>query len=284
MNELLEQLAADPWGRLVLQHLASGGIQSCLLFLLVASRLIGVFIVAPGGLRMPVPFSVRVSLVILLSLIIAPTLLDTPELAAGVTLVNQTSTEVRLVPETATDLACLLASEISLGALLGIGVIAVFSGLSLGGEWLDRSSGLGLGRVLNPDWADGDPACGRMTSLLAIALFLLIEPLGGQWLLLRSLVESFVSIPVGTASWSTSVDLLNGLIQHSLILGIRIAIPLVVTMLMLDITLAFANRNTSAAINSMSTIIRATVGICALALTLTAIPEVIAVTILSLFS
>ncbi|MEI8019248.1 MAG: flagellar biosynthetic protein FliR [Schlesneria sp.] len=284
MNEQLEQLAADPWGRLVLQHLASGGIQSCFLFLLVAARLAGVFIVAPGGLRIPVPLSLRIVLVILLSLIIAPTLLDTPERDIGVTQVKHTTTEVLVLPESPTDLAFLVASEIGLGALLGVGVIAVLSGLSLGGEWLDRSSGLGLGRVLNPDWSDGDPACSRLMSLLAIAVFMLMEPLGGQWLLLRSLVESFVSIPIGTASWSTSVDLLNGLVQHSLVLGIRIAIPLVVTMLMLDITLAFANRNTPVAISSAATIIRAGVGIAVLAFTLTAIPEVIAATMISLFS
>ncbi len=284
MNELLEQLTADPWGRLVLQHLASGGIRSCFVFMLVAARLAGVFIVAPGGLRIPVPFSLRVALVILLSLIIAPTLLNTSEHDTAVTYAKHTSTDIPLLPETVTDLACLVASEIGLGALLGIGVIAVFSGLMLGGEWLDRSSGLGLGRVMNPDWAEGDPACGRLTSLLAMTVFLLIEPLSGQWLLLRSLVESFVSIPVGAVSWSTSVDLLNGLVQHSMILGIRIALPLVVTMLMLDITLAFANRNTSVAMNSLSTIIRTGAGIAALALTLTAIPEVIAATMLSLFS
>ena len=285
MNELLDQLAADPWGLLVIQHLASGGIKSCFLFLLVASRLVGVFIVAPVGLRIPVPVTLRFVLVILLSLIVAPTLLDidTSEHDAAVSHVNYTSTEVLNVPETAEDLVCLVVSEISLGALLGIGVITVFSGLWLGGDWLDRSSGLGLGRVLNPDWSDGDAACSRLTSLLAIATFLLIEPLGGQWLLLRSLVESFVSIPVGTASWSTSVDLLNGLVRHSMILGIRIAIPFVVTMLMLDITLAFAGRNTPVANSSASTTIRAGIGITALALTLTAIPEVIAATMVALF-
>ena len=80
------------------------------------------------------------------------------------------------------------------------------------------------------------------------------------------------------------MDLLNGLVQHSLILGIRIAIPLVVTMLMLDITLAFASRNSPVAISSAATIIRAGVGIAVLALTLTAIPEVIAATMVSLFS
>ena len=226
----------------------------------------------------------RMVLVVLLSLIIAPTLLDTDRQDAAATQVSHISIPSVIVPESLTEFASLLAREIGLGALLGVGVIAVFSGLWLGGEWLDRSSGLGLGRVLNPDWSEGDPACSRLTSLLAVAVFLMTEPLGGQWLLLRSLVVSFIAIPIGTASWMTSIDLLNGLVQHSLILGIRIAIPLVVTMLMLDITLVFASRNTPVAMSSSAAVIRAGVGIGVLALTLTAIPEVIAVTMLSLFS
>ena len=284
MNELFEQLAADPWGRLVLQHLASGGLQGCLLFLLVAARLVGVFLIAPYGLRIPVPFSIRVVLVVLLSLIIAPTLLNTDRQDVAATQVNHISIRSALVPESSTEFASLFAHELGIGALLGVGVIAVFSGLWLGGEWLDRSSGLGLGRVLNPDWSEGDPSCSRLTSWLAITVFVLMEPLGGQWLLIRSLVESFIAIPIGTASWMTSIELLNGLVQHSLILGIRIAIPLVVTMLMLDMTLAFAGRNNSVAISSSAAIIRAGVGIGVLALTLTAIPEVIAATMLSLLS
>jgi flagellar biosynthesis protein FliR len=284
MNELLEQFAADPWGRLVLQHLSSGGIQGCFLFLLVAARLFGVFIVAPSGLRIPVPFTLRIVLVILLSMIIAPTLFGTHEHDADVTQASYSLTKALLVPDSMMDFVCFVASEIGLGSLLGVGVIAVFSGLWLGGEWLDRSSGLGLGRVLNPDWSDGDQACSRLAIMQAIAVFLLMEPVSGQWILLRSLVESFVTIPIGTASWSRSVDLLNGLVQHSMILGIRISIPLVVTMLMFDITLAFASRNTPVTISSAATIVRAGVGIALLALTLTAIPEVIAVTVLSLFS
>ena len=49
MNGLLEQFAADPWGRLVLQYLESGGLRSGFLLLLVVARLAGMFVIACCG-------------------------------------------------------------------------------------------------------------------------------------------------------------------------------------------------------------------------------------------
>lgn len=279
---MLEQLAADPWGRLVLHHLATGGMQSCYLFLLVTARLAGVFVIAPYGLTNLVPLSIRVGLAVLLSLIIAPTLSPmTPE-DGHVTLIVHDSLPAAVIPETAIDLAGHLASEIGLGAFLGIGVIAVLSGLRLGGEWLDRHSGLGLGSVFNPEWTSGESACGSLVLLLGVAAFLSIEPIGGEWLLLRSLVESFHAIPVGSADCSMApVELLSGVMQQSVVLGLRVAMPLVATMMLVDMTLAFAGRSSPHLLSSASLAMRAGVGLIVLALTMTTVPEVIATTMMS---
>ena len=127
--------------------------------------------------------------------------------------------------------------------MFGIGLIAVFSGLKLAGEWLDRHGGLGLGTVFNPEWSAGESACGSLVQLLGIAAFLLMEPLGGQWRLLQSLVQSFHTIPVGSGTWSMSaVELVSSVVQQSLLLGIRVAMPLVATMTLVDMALAFASR------------------------------------------
>ena len=57
MNELLEQLAIDPWGHLVLQHVATGGLSGVyLLFAQVAARLSGLFILAPYFMANAIPF------------------------------------------------------------------------------------------------------------------------------------------------------------------------------------------------------------------------------------
>ena len=155
--------------------------------------------------------------------------------------------------------------------------------MKLAGEWLDRHSGLGLGTVLNPDWSAGERVLGQLIPLLGLAVFLLIEPRGGQWLLLRSLADSFQQIPPGSGMSSVaSLDVFHRLIPLSLVLGIRIAIPLVITMLAVDLTLAFASRNSPLAVSSAALAMKVGTGMTVLVLALTASPDVIATTIWSL--
>ena len=284
MNGLLEQLTADPWGRLMLQYLASGGLRSGFLLLLVVARLTGMFVIACCGFANPVPLAVRGGLVLLLSLIILPGVSLITPAEKNVTLISSTVPIAETIPESFVDFTLLLMSELGLGALLGVGVIGVLSGLRLGGEWLNRHSGLGLGTVLNPDWSPGDSACSQFMTLLGVALFLLYEPIGGEWLLLRSLVESFQWIPLGSGTPSiATLDLCNRLVQQSLILGIRIAIPLVMTMLVVDVTLAFSSRQAPITLHSAGMAFKAGVGLFVLAWTLTTIPAVVGITFQSLF-
>ena len=177
----------------------------------------------------------------------------------------------------------MIITEVGLGGLFGTGLIAVFGGLRLAGEWLDRHCGLGMGTVLNPEWMSGESACGSLTLWLGIVAFLLIEPMGGQYVLLQSLLQSFHAIPVGSASWSTSgIQLLNGLAQESLILGLRISMPLIATMMLVDVTLAFAGRGTPVSISSSCQSLRLGVGLFVLALTMTNVPDALAMTMVSI--
>lgn len=284
MNVLIEQLAADPWGRLVLHFLATSGMRHCFLFLLVAARLCGILIVAPlMGTTSIVPLPARAGLAVLLSLIIVPTLPVDLSFDANIRPTKFVTAFGEPRADSTTDLLCLIGSELGLGTLLGIGVFAVLSGFKLGAEWIDRSSGLGLGTVLNPDWSAGDSANLRMVSLLGVGCFLFVEPLGGSWL--GTLVESFQAIPVGSGSvTATTIGLLNRLVQQSLILGIRIAIPLVLMMLIIEIAIAFAGRNTPVAFGSVMMVAKAGIALFLMALTLTAIPEAIATSIIAIFA
>jgi flagellar biosynthetic protein FliR len=277
MDHFFEQLAADPWGRLVLRQIATGGLWNAYVFVLVAARFAGVFLMAPMFTAIAVPYSARVGLVVLLSLIVAPTLVPR-EVDGGhlvVTAHGEYGSSHRIeLPATASDLICAVASEVCLGTLFGVGLIGIFSGLRLGGEWLDRHSGLGLGAVFNPEWSAGPSVCGSFALLLGVAGLLLAEPIGGHWQLPRSLVQSFHAIPVGSTAWSgVSIEFLCGVVQQCLILGIRVAMPLVAAMLLVDVTLAFASRGSTSAETSTFLAFRMGAGMVVLAFTMTTIPE-----------
>ena len=284
MNHLLEQFTADPWGRLVIQYLATGGIENCLMSLLVAARLTGLLVIAPAlaGTEWA-SLRIRVGAVMILTMIIAPTIAAQTE--AGSIPISKLLPLMNLQTELPIDLMLLIAGELALGVMLGVGVAAVFSGLRLGGEWIDRHSGLDVGTVMNPDRSGGETATLRMIPLVGIAVVLLMESFGGQWLLLRTLIESFEFLPPGEAVFSgVTMGLINNLVQQSLVLGIRIAIPLVVVMLIVDFTFAFASRNGMYPALTISMAGKATMGIVVLTLTLPAIPNAIATSISSLFS
>jgi flagellar biosynthetic protein FliR len=180
------------------------------------------------------------------------------------------------------DLVCLVAMEIGIGAVLGVGLIAVFSGLRLGGEWIDRHSGLGIMSPVNDEWLSADSPGTSIAILLGIAAMLLLDPVGGQYVILRTLVHSFHSIPAGTAFASVgAIQLLNGLMQESLVLGVRISLPLISMIMLVDVAFAFANRGTSQPLSSLCCVLRTIAGIAFLAITVTRIPDVMATTLMS---
>ncbi|HEY0982680.1 MULTISPECIES: flagellar biosynthetic protein FliR [unclassified Schlesneria] len=302
MNSILTQLTDDPWGRLVFEYLVTGGLENGLVSLLVLVRLSGVFVISPWLMSVKFPLPVRLGLVMILTCVIAPLAWSrhgAPEvgraLLSSLIVQNQDGAmrDTRLFDLSSrqspvgtadsseaktggTDWGVILFSEIAVGTLLGTGILIIFLGLKLGGEWLDRYSGLGLARTFNPEISGDDSACGQISMLMGIVAFVLLEPLNGQALALKSLIDSFASLPPGAPFWTEQpVETIIELIQQSLVLGIRIGIPLAATMLLVDLTLALCSRNSQLPLSGSLYLIRGTLGLVMLALTLTAIPEVI---------
>lgn len=281
MDALLQQLDTDPVGRLALRYVLQYGVANCVLFLLVAARLTGVLVLAPLFTANCIPVMVRGLLVVLVSLVVTP-VLSAGHVAAGeIALASHVSGTAIPIPANITDFVCQIGCEVGFGTLLGVGVMAVFSGLRLAGELLDRHSGLGLAAMFNPEMGSGESAAGSVVHWMGIVAFLLIEPLGGQGLLLQSLLRSFHAIPVGSAVEASSLlDLLNGLVQQSLLLGLRLAMPLVAAMMLVDLTLSLASRGLPN-LTSPLMVARTAVGLFVLGLTVTAIPDAIATTAVS---
>lgn len=276
MDSLFQQLMDDPWGRLILHYLLSSGLSNWASLVLVGGRFVGLFFVAPQLVNCPIPYSIRIGLVVVLSLVVAPVVAmkDGPQVDV-VQLAHQTSAETG-VSKIAADIGGFIMTEVALGTLLGVCVLTILSGLKMAGNWLERHSGLGQGSVINPDWSAGDSACGTFVALLGVSSLFLLDPMGGHWPILRSLLHSFQEIPIGAPIGSLPLSrLLSTVLSQSMILGLRLAMPLLVTMSFIDATLAFANRTGPQLATSNYMVVRLVVGMIALALTMTTIPDVI---------
>ena len=279
MEPLLQQLAADPWGRLILQHVAAGGLTTTFSTMLVVCRLMGLIIIAPTVTSLSIPMPLRVAMIIVLSMIIAPNLNSTSQTAGEITQITHERPSALALPQTLTELIGLVFNEAAVGCLLGVGVITVFSGVKLGGEWLERYSGLNQGSVMDPSWFSGSASTTTLVELLAVTTFLTLDSIGGHWQLIQMLISSFEQLPLGANIWSSSIaEFLSGIMQQSILLGLRIAMPLLATMLLVDVTFAFAGRSTSP-LSSCNLPIRLCVGLVMLALTMTSFPEIIRVTL-----
>ncbi len=203
-----------------------GGWEAGLLwvYLLVLVRISGVVIVAPilGGPE--VPAQVRVLLAVILTLLVAPL---------------QSPAAVR-VPETVVGLLLVAGGELVVGLALGVGVIALLSGLQLAGQMVGQASGLSLAEVFNPTFETSVPIFSQLWYMVGVAVFVLV---GGHRLVVAGLLETLAAIPVGSASLALAWDeLAVRLLSESLSLGIRAAAPCVAAVTLSTLVLGLVSR------------------------------------------
>ncbi len=266
----------DPLLRLVQASVAAQGA----IFLLTAARLAG-FIFVGALLGKPIlTWPMRVGLVILLTLIVAPNL-PTPESPPIQPAAHEVPAQLNAAWDAdtshrSTNIVVATACELAIGASLGLAIAVFLSGLKLAGEWIDRHSGLGLGSVLNPDYSAGGSAPAEMTWLLSISVILVLQPVNGHLLAVRYVLDTFHAIPLGSApALGSFTDLIKALVQQSLILGLRIAMPFVVAMSLLEMTLGWARRASRFDLTSTAVAFRASAALLILAATLPGIQEAV---------
>ncbi len=136
------------------------------------------FMVAPAFGSVSVPVRVRIVLAGAVALLVAPlvTIPDiTPFSAAGVVITLQ---------------------QVVIGVALGFSLQILFEAVSLGGELLASSMGLSLAANLDPQNGASTPAVGQLYTVLVTLIFLVLN---GHLALIRTLVDGFRTLPIGTA-------------------------------------------------------------------------------------
>ena len=187
-------------------------------WLLVLFRLTGIFLFAPVYGSLLVPARVKVFLALGLSFCVYPVLL-TPGSAAAANLVPVIEQGLSIW-----SLLGVVGAELSIGLVIGYGATLPMLGMQWGGRAIAQQIGLGLAEVFSPN-QEQSGILGQMLYLLALVAFL---SLNGHHVLLRILVDSFATIPLGGFRIDGHVmDLIVGLMTTMLHLAIRVAAPLV---------------------------------------------------------
>jgi flagellar biosynthetic protein FliR len=184
-----------------------------LVFTLVLTRVSGIVMMSPviGGSDIPV--QVRALLAFTLTLLIMPSQWFVPIAE----------------PQNLTAYAILIAAELGIGLALGLGLNIFFTGASMAGELIGQIGGLTATQIFDPISGDQSPLLSRLFQYLAITVFAAV---GGLQVLVTTLLDTFVTLPLGEAAFHSSIAYsLVKILALSFNMSIRMAAPVVVAVL-----------------------------------------------------
>jgi flagellar biosynthesis protein FliR len=191
-------------------------------FGLAVSRISGVFLAAPI-LWSNAPMRVRVGLVLALAF-----------LSHGVSSAGSASLD------SVEHVLMAIPGELFMGVAMGFVVRLVIASVEIAGDIMSPLLGFGAATLFDPHTQSNDTA---LTKLLHTLCVLLLVIIGIHRVLLGALLGSFHAIPVGTLVRPELVtaDLVH-LSARALVTGVRLALPVVATMLLVQLGLAFISR------------------------------------------
>jgi len=193
-------------------------------YMLVLTRVSGIIIMAPVLHTTDTPVQYRALLAFAFSMAIMP---------------SQWFVEV-VEPDTLPAFAIMIAAELLIGLAMGLGLYILFAGVALAGELIGSVGGLYAAQIFDPVSGTEVPLLSRAYQFLAITVFALI---GGLNVLVTSLFDTFVTIPVGTLGFQPEVAYsLVIILNTSFILALRIAAPVLVTVLISLLVIGILNK------------------------------------------
>jgi flagellar biosynthetic protein FliR len=164
----------------------------------------------------------------------------------------------------------LLLKELALGTVLALSGACLFEGMRMGGQLIDDLRGSAGAHAYVPQSEERTSPVGDLHLLLCILVFF---SAGGPALFLRELQKSLVFLPVCTfpevAQCAQAADLALAVTAQAIRMGVSVAFPAAVALLVADMLLGFMNRTApQIQVFFLGMPLRAVVGILAALLTL----------------
>jgi flagellar biosynthetic protein FliR len=195
-----------------------------LLFTFVLARVSGLVMTVPVFTGTEVPMQVRGLLSVAMALVLTPTQWGVHWPA----------------PTGVVDFAILLAGELLIGMVLGLGIVILLSGMQVAGQVIAQMSGMALAEVLSPGSDDQVPLFSGVLNMTALAVFVVI---GGHRALIDGLLHTFVTLPVGQGGGGASMaQAALNLLGGSFFLAVRAAAPAMIALLLATLVLGLIGR------------------------------------------
>lgn len=192
-------------------------------FLLVLSRMAGVFTFLPLPGSQDAPAASRIVCAVCFTLVLFPAWPKGP----------------LLLPSLGTTIGWVTA-ELALGVALGLAVLLVSEAFNLAAQIISLQAGYSYASTIDPT---SQTDAGLLPLIWQLMAGLLLFSTGLHRYILKALGQSLTTCPPGSCLPSiTSAELLIAFGQQMMSLGLRLAMPLVVLLMVVDILLSLVTR------------------------------------------
>ena len=193
-------------------------------FAVVFGRMVGIFSAIPSFGGRAVPMRIKVIAVLAITLLLFPLV----------------RTKVPSLNGDTIGLMLLMAREVLIGLTVGLLAQIIFSGIEFCGQLVATQMGLSIAVQFDPTMEGQFTAMAVLQNLLAMLLFL---SLGVHHFFFSALVDSYQALPVG--SWHVTENLVHflvGLVGQVFVIGIKLAAPVMVSLLATTVVLGVMAR------------------------------------------
>ncbi len=199
--------------------------QNFTVFILACTRVSGIFITAPIFSSRNIPPRVKIMLSVFISLIIVPVILQKYT-------VN--------IPSALLPYMFAVLCELTIGVTIGLVMEIFFAVIQVAGQMLDTQIGFGIVNVLDPQSGTQVPLLGNFIQVIFIIVFLATDM---HHLFFSALADSFQVLPINGAVFDGSLALfILKLVSDMFVLALKIAMPIVMTTLLVDISMGMLAR------------------------------------------
>ncbi|WP_182188475.1 flagellar biosynthetic protein FliR [Pectinatus frisingensis] len=194
-------------------------------YLLVLTRISGIFLISPFFGSMNIPVKIRAGTAFFISLVVFP-IVDLQQLPA--------------VPGQLGQYVMLVVSELLIGWLIGFVGYVLFSAINVSGQLIDMQIGFATVNLMDPTSGQQVPLIGSFLYNLCILIFLATN---GHYIVLSALTESFAVIPPMTAHFSGNIAMfIVDMVGNVFTTGLKIALPVLFAILLTNVGLGVLAR------------------------------------------
>ena len=194
---------------------------------------LGLLLVRPGTLIVAAPpfgstfapAAVKIGLTVLLALVLVP-VVDVPTAASSI------------------GLAGTVVREFGIGLAMALAIRALVAAAEFGGHLVGFQMGLGYSAIVDPQAGVRNNLLAALYANVAVVTFLLTN---GHHAFLRALRDSYLRLPIGAAQMADSLPAnVSSLLGLIFTLGVRLAAPVVVVLIVVELAMALMARSAPA--------------------------------------